>query len=121
MNRLLALARQKRYDVIWVEYELLPWVPAAIEQLCLRSSAKYVLELDDAVFHRYDLHPLWAVRALLGDKINTLMRRSSAVIAGNAYLAARASASGASCVKIVQTAVGRSTLSKVFEFMNTYQ
>lgn len=105
MNRLLALARQKRYDLLWVEYELLPWLPAAIERLCLRSSAKYVLELDDAVFHRYDLHPLWAVRALLGDKIDMLMRNSSAVIAGNAYLAARASASGASCVKILPTAV----------------
>src|SRR5437870_4222710 len=60
-KRLRTLATRRGYDLIWLEKEALPWVPARIEQALL-SGVPYVLELDDAWFHRYDQHPSACVR-----------------------------------------------------------
>jgi len=109
---LQAYARQIRalpgladQDLIWIEKEALPWLPWAFERRLLPRHVPIVSDYDDAVFHRYDMHRLVPVRRILGRKIDRVMAGSARVLAGNAYLAARARAAGASTVDIVPTVV----------------
>jgi len=105
LRRATRLLQAERPDAIWLEKELLPWLPAGIEQLLLPSGVPMVSDYDDAVFHRYNLHPLRVVRGLLGRKIDRVMARSALVLAGNPYLAGHARTVGAREVEIVPTVV----------------
>jgi glycosyltransferase involved in cell wall biosynthesis len=105
MRRAGALLRCTDADVIWLEKEAFPWLPWFIESVCLPRSIPLVVDYDDAVFHRYDGHPSAVVRALLGAKIDAVMRRADLVLAGNDYLARRARSAGARNVEVVPTVV----------------
>jgi glycosyltransferase involved in cell wall biosynthesis len=85
----------RRFHLVWIEKEALPWLPQAIERLLLAGGVPYVVDCDDAVFHRYDRSPRRLVRSLLGDKIDRVLRGAALAIAGNGYLAERARAAGA--------------------------
>lgn len=102
-RRVFAQWKAGAFDLVWVEKELLPWVPAVVERL--RGQAAVVVDYDDAVFHRYDEHPFALVRAMLGRRIDAVMRRADVVTAGNAYLAARAEAAGCRRVERLPTVV----------------
>ena len=104
LRRLGALLKARRYDVVWLEKEALPYMPAFIETALL-AGVPYVVDLDDAWFHRYEAHSSPLVRALLGSKIDAVMRRAAIVVAGNDYLAARARKAGARRIEIVPTAI----------------
>ncbi len=93
------------YDVVWVEKEALPWLPAGFERRFLSNKTAIVTDYDDAVFHRYDRHRLRSVRSLLGHKIASVMQSSDTVLAGNKYLADYAGWAGATRVEIVPTVV----------------
>lgn len=93
-RRFVVLMQRRRYDLIWLEKEALPWLPTWIEGRLLRG-IPYVVDFDDAWFHRYDLQPSRLLRAMLGGKIDAVMRRASMVVAGNKYLADRAHQAGA--------------------------
>lgn len=97
-------AAGRRHDLIWIEKELLPYVPAWVERRLL-SGAPYVLDYDDATFHSYDRHPSALVRRALGRKIRRLMRGAAAVVAGNEYLARYARQSGARRVEVIPSVV----------------
>lgn len=103
------LARLSRgvgtYDVVWLEKECWPWVPAVLDPGLLARRARWVVDYDDAIFHSYDLHPSALVRWALGRKIDAVMRAAAVVVAGNAYLAERASRSGARRVEVVPSGV----------------
>ena len=99
------LLRLGRADLIWLEKEALPWLPWGIERALLPRAVPLVVDYDDAVFHRYDLHRSATVRRLLGRKLDRLMASASLVTAGNRYLAERAKAAGAQRVEIVPTVV----------------
>lgn len=103
-KRLQLMAKPHRYRALWIEKEALPWIPALFERALL-ARLPYILDLDDAWFHRYDRHPNALARHLLGDKIDVLMRESAAVVAGNDYLAERARAAGACCVHLIPSVV----------------
>jgi len=94
-----------RFDLLWIEYELLPWLPAWGEALLARVGIPYVVDYDDAVFHRYDLHQNILVRTALGGKIDLIMRKAALVIVGSDYLADRARRAGAKRIEYVPTAV----------------
>src|SRR5690606_38198696 len=79
LNRLLSA---RRYDVMWIEKELWPWIPAWLEKLSPPKRPALVVAYDDAVFHRYDLHPSWVARKILGRKIDAVMRGADCVTAG---------------------------------------
>jgi glycosyltransferase involved in cell wall biosynthesis len=104
-DRSRALAGRRRFDVLWIEYELVPYLPAFVEHLFLRGGPPRVIEYDDAVFHRYDRHRSVLVRRLLGDKIDRLMAGATVVVAGNPYLADRARAAGAGDVAVIPSVV----------------
>ncbi|XPS86379.1 glycosyltransferase, family I [Desulfosarcina variabilis str. Montpellier] len=105
-QRLWTLLRSAaRYDVLWLEQEIFPWMPPFAELLLRQWRIPFVVDYDDAIFHRYDLHTNWLVRHLLGKKIDTIMQLASVVIAGNSYIADRASDSGAKAVVTIPTVI----------------
>src|SRR5437762_1712401 len=100
-RRFSALRRRMRYDLVWLEKEALPWLPTWIE-IARLEGMPYVVDYDDAWFHRYEDH--W-LKLLLGRKIDTVMQVADTVVAGNTYLARRARQAGAHRVEIVPTAI----------------
>jgi len=104
-QRVRALTRTQGHDLIWIEKELFPYWPYAIERLFWPSFQPTVVDYDDAVFHNYDLSPDRVVRRLLGRKIDRLMAAADLVVCGNSYLARRAKAAGARNCEIVPTVV----------------
>ena len=104
-RRVARLRTERDYDLLWLEYEMLPWIPYWLERLLVGVKPPFVVELDDAVFHRYDRHSNPIVRLLLSRKIDRVMRGAALVIAGNEYVAARARRAGARRVEIVPTVV----------------
>ncbi len=105
LRRLGCLLKSRRFDLLWIEKEIFPWLPAWGETLLDSLGIPYVVDYDDAVFHYYDLHPKGMVRALLGDKIDRVMRRAALVIVGNDYLADRAWRAGAQRVEYLPTVI----------------
>lgn len=106
LARLGHLLQARRYDLVWLEYEALPWVPGFVESLLHRlAGVPYVVDYDDARFHQYDAHRSRLVRATLGHKIDRVMREAAVVTAGNEYLADRARQAGARRVEVVPTVV----------------
>lgn len=105
LRRLSVLLRSASFDLLWVEKELLPWIPDWLENIFHTRKIPYVVDYDDAVFHRYDLHRSGLVRALLGRKIDRVMRHAALVIAGNQYLAERATNAGAPRVECLPSVV----------------
>jgi glycosyltransferase involved in cell wall biosynthesis len=89
-KRLGQLLRQKNFDILWVQYELFPYLPAAFERLAFLTGKPVLCDYDDAIFHMYDSHKNKAVRWLLARKLETLLRGSSACSCGNKYLRAYA-------------------------------
>lgn len=104
-KRISVLCHAQRYDLVWLEYEALPWLPAWLEMRLGLARRPFIVDYDDAIFHRYDLNRSRFVRALLGNKIDLVMRNSRLVIAGNDYLADRATSAGAQNVEILPTVV----------------
>ena len=105
LRRLSTLASKGTFDLLWVEKELFPWFPAFTEALFQARDIPYLVDYDDAVFHRYDMHPLSMVRRLLGNKIDHVMRNSALVVVGNEYLADRAFKAGARRVEYLPSVV----------------
>jgi glycosyltransferase involved in cell wall biosynthesis len=103
LKRFRVLFLAKRYDLVWIEKEILPFFPDLAERLLSVAKIPYVVDFDDAIFHRYDQHRLWLVRLLLGSKIDNVMKYAAVVIAGNEYLANRAMAAGAKRVEVIPT------------------
>ena len=97
--------RRDRWDLVWLEKEAFPWLPDFVERALTLRGVPYVVDLDDAWFHRYDLHRAGGVRAILGGKLDAVMRRAATVCAGNEYIAERAQKAGAARVEIVPTVV----------------
>lgn len=104
LKRVCVLATTRQYDLIWIEKEALPWLPAWLEKWLLRGRP-YVLDFDDAIFHNYDLHRFDWVQRVYGRRIDRLMAGARLITAGNQYLANRAIASGARWVEIVPTVI----------------
>lgn len=104
-QRFMTLFNARDFDLLWIEKELLPWLPAGFEQALLSTRVPYVLDYDDAVFHYYDQHKSSIVRRLLGEKHPALMRGAVLVVAGNDYLADVARKAGAKRVAVLPTVI----------------
>jgi glycosyltransferase involved in cell wall biosynthesis len=104
-RRVRCLLQSGKFDLLWVEYEVLPWLPAWAEQMLALFRIPYVVDYDDAIFHRYDMHPRRLVRLFLGEKIDKVMQKASEVVVGNEYLAERAGKSGARHVSVLPSVV----------------
>lgn len=103
--RLIFILKAKQFDLVWLEYEMLPWLPAWLELALLPKAIPLVVDYDDAIFHRYDQHRFKLVRKLLGLKIDAVMRRAAVVLVGNDYLGDRAKQAGGKRVVLLPTVV----------------
>ena len=112
-RRIAELMRRREHDLAWVEGELFPYLPYGLEAVLSRHARPYVVDYDDALFHKYDLARSPVVRRVLGRKIDRVMARSACVIAGNPYLAARAEQARAGRVEIIPTVVDERRYSPV--------
>ena len=105
-RRLMLLLRAQRYDLLWIEKEALPWLPAWVELALFKlAGTMMVVDYDDAVFHTYDQHRNGIVRRLLGFKIDSIMSAADLVIVGNSYLGVRAKSAGARAIAEIPTVV----------------
>lgn len=104
-KRIRELGRAGVADVIWLEKDALPWLPAWVELARLGTHVPLVLDYDDAVFHQYDEHRQPFLRRILGPKHPLLMQRATCVVAGNDYIANFARAAGARRVEVLPTVV----------------
>lgn len=104
-TRLFLLLTVYKYDLLIIEKELFPYMPATAERLLRLIGINYLVDYDDAIFHNYDRHKNPIVRRLLGNKIDVVMRCSSVVTVGNKYLAERARLAGAQRIEIIPTVV----------------
>jgi glycosyltransferase involved in cell wall biosynthesis len=87
LRRLMVLANFRRYDIIYMQRELFPFVPPLIERALKRRGAKLVFDLDDALYlhqpSRYNPIATW-LRA--PDKTYEIFALSDLVMAGNDHL-----------------------------------
>lgn len=104
-RRIFISLKSGQYDLIWMQYELLPWLPYWAEKILITKRTPIIVDFDDAVFHRYDSHTNFGIRALLGKKIGKIMADAAVVVAGNPYLADYARQSGAKRVEILPSTV----------------
>ncbi|MGO0122935.1 glycosyltransferase family 4 protein [Desulfothermobacter acidiphilus] len=70
-----------KYDILYVEKELFPYLPAFFEGYLRKLGVKIIADYDDAVFTLYDPIPF------LRHKIPCVMSTCAAVVVGNQYLA----------------------------------
>lgn len=105
IRRFFALLTIYQFDRIWIEKELFPYFPAFFERVLSLLNVKYIVDFDDAVFHNYDLSNNPIIRLALSSKIDTVMKLSSCVTAGNQYLMDRAIKAGAQRVEFLPTVV----------------
>jgi len=95
ITRVRRVMNASSFNLLWIEKEALPWVPAAWELgLLSRAGVPFVADYDDAVFHAYENHRSPFVRWMHGDRINRIMRGAAAVVVGNPYIRARARVAG---------------------------
>lgn len=91
-------------DLIWLQREILPFLPFAAEDLLL-SGKPLVVDFDDAHHLYYRNARSSFARRIYGDKIDRLMRRATVVTVGNQTLFDYAAAAGAKDVRFVPSAV----------------
>ncbi len=78
--RIRDILKVKHYDVIVIEKELIPYLPAVFERLLKRINPRIIVDYDDAIFANY------AHKPFLKGKIAAVMGLSAAVNVGNRYL-----------------------------------
>lgn len=76
----------RNYDILFIEYELFPFVPYFFEKLALFGKKNIVLDYDDATFHTYDKHNYRIIHWFCGNKIYKLANKASLIITGSPYL-----------------------------------
>ncbi len=81
---------KKKYDLVLIEYELFPYFPPLFETILHKRGIKYIVDYDDAIFHKYDMSNNKIIHGLLKNKIAKVMEYADHVIVCNAYLEAYA-------------------------------
>lgn len=86
LDRVRSLVFASEYDLLWIQYELFPYLPVSFERLALLWKKPLVFDFDDAIFNMYDNAPNSFVRGMLQGKIGQMLRRSDLCCCGNSYL-----------------------------------
>lgn len=80
LHRFWMLFGLRKFDLIWIQYEMFPYLPGWFEKLVFWSNKPVVVDYDDAIFHQYDQ------RVLLQNKLKPLIKGSALTVCGNQYL-----------------------------------
>ena len=73
-------------DVVIIEKELFPFLPAFTDRLVLTKKATVVYDFDDAIWHAYEARKLGPFGVPYSNKIAKIVKRCDHVIAGSHYL-----------------------------------
>jgi glycosyltransferase involved in cell wall biosynthesis len=84
-RRLRQILAARQYDLVWIEKEALPWMPAALERIIL-GNRPIIIDFDDAWYLRYSQHRNPIVRYFLGDKFDRLLSDAAMITTGSANL-----------------------------------
>lgn len=101
IKRFVLLLTVKKYDLIWIEKEVFPYMPSMIESIITLFNVKYIVDYDDAIFHNYDRFNSYFFR----NKFNNLLQQSSLVVVCNEYLLDYANKCGARNIVQIPTVV----------------
>jgi glycosyltransferase involved in cell wall biosynthesis len=104
-NRFIALFSIQKFDIIIIEKELFPYLPAFAEWFFKFLKIKVIVDYDDAIFHNYNLSGNKLVKLFLGDKIKRVMKYADVVVAGNSYIFSYAERAGAKRILIIPTVI----------------
>jgi len=104
-RRMAALMMAHKYDVVMIEYEILPYFPPVFEKIMKKMNIPLVVNYDDAIFYKYSQHSSRWMRRFMGNKIDAVMKAADLVIAGNSFLADYARNSGAGRVETIPSVV----------------
>jgi glycosyltransferase involved in cell wall biosynthesis len=85
-RRVGAVLRAPRYSAVFIQKEIVPYLPPVLELVLKSRRVRIVYDLDDAIFLLYDESKHALVRCVLSSKIPTVLRWSTVVLAGNTYL-----------------------------------
>jgi len=80
------LFSRKKYDLLLIEYELFPYFPAWFEFLLHKRGIQYIVDYDDAIFHKYDMSKNLLIKTFLKNKIAKVIQYARHVIVCNSYL-----------------------------------
>lgn len=105
LARISDLLKANQFQLLWVEKELFPWLPAWAEVFLTKMGCNYLVDYDDPLFHNYDQHSNYWFRMLMGKKIDSVMKHAQLVLAGNPYIGVRARQAGAKQVEIIPTVI----------------
>jgi glycosyltransferase involved in cell wall biosynthesis len=103
-DRLRTLITARKFDVVWVEKEVMPWIPEWLASSAFRS-LPLVVDFDDAWHLRYSDSSNPLVRFTLGKKLEGIARRADCVIVANKFLQNWAEQAGARRVIRIPTVV----------------
>jgi hypothetical protein len=103
-ERLHCLVKSRDFDVVWIEKEVLPWVPDWLARTLL-GTLPLVIDFDDAWHLRYSRSPNPLVRWTLGHKLERMAQRADFVIVANKFLQNCAEDAGAEHVTCIPTVV----------------
>jgi glycosyltransferase involved in cell wall biosynthesis len=100
----------REHDIVWIEKELLPFLPAPFERTLLGPDRKFILDFDDAWFLRYGGEAGNTIRnrllrTALGGKFPALLRQAALTIVANETLRDWASRAGARNILVLPTVV----------------
>jgi len=104
-KRIVNLHYANNFDLIWLEKETLPLLPAWIEFNLGLKRTSYIVDYDDAIFHQYDKNKFELIKWILGHKIDLIMKRANTVLVGNEYLLGRAKKAGARRIELLPTVI----------------
>lgn len=117
-KRFYSLFSVRKYDLIVIEKELFPYLPAFFEKLFSFLGVKYIVDYDDAIFHNYDKNDNRVIRFFLRNKIDEVIRCSSLVTVGNEYLQNKAIEAKAKNVFLLPTVIDKARYEKKKNYQN---
>ncbi len=86
--------------LVYIGADLFPYVPPIMEYYLKLRKIRYIVDYDDAIFHRYDQHKNRLIRYMLGAKINKVNQWASVIITGSTYLTQEARRSNSHVLEI---------------------
>lgn len=87
LKRLKFFLKKPDTDIVWLNYELFPYMPGFFESILSSLNKPIIYDIDDAIFHNYDLNNKWVLRYFLKNKLHVPIKKSKIAFCGNEYLA----------------------------------
>ncbi len=75
-----------KYDLIFIEKEVFPYLPSFFENILFYINKNYIVDFDDAIYLNYDNSNNLFVKFFLKNKLLRLLKNAQLITVGNQYL-----------------------------------